>query len=92
MKVRAHAIIHGQVQGVLFRARVQELALNLGISGWVKNVEDTFVEVTMEGEESDVEKLIDFCKSGPIGARVLNFKLEYQEFKNEFKDFKIIYR
>lgn len=92
MKVRADAIIKGRVQGVFFRARVQELALNLGIKGWVKNVEDTSVEVMVEGEESDVQKLIDFCKRGPAGASVADFKLEWQEFKGEFKDFKIIYR
>jgi acylphosphatase len=50
---------------------------------------DGRVEAVFEGEEEDVEELIEFCKSGPLGARVKNVNVIWEKYMGEFKDFEI---
>ena len=92
MQVRAHVLIEGEVQGVFFRANIQELALECGVKGWIRNLENDKVEAVFEGEKEKVDSMIDFCKRGPPGTRVISFEIKWEEFKNEFKDFQIKYR
>ncbi|MEO0094915.1 MAG: acylphosphatase [candidate division WOR-3 bacterium] len=89
---RVHLYISGRVQGVFFRAHTQELAQKLGITGWVRNLDDGRVEVVAEGEETDLQKLIEWCWQGPIGARVDDVEIIYEEPTNEFGSFEIKYR
>jgi len=85
----AKIIIHGRVQGVWFRASTKDAADAIGgISGWVRNMANGIVEVYAEGEKTDVEKLIEWCKHGPPLARVTNVEIEWvkpQGIKNLFK-------
>ena len=40
------------------------------MTGWVANRRDGAVEAVFEGEPEEVERLVDFCRRGPRGARV----------------------
>ncbi|MEG3070933.1 MAG: acylphosphatase [Candidatus Syntrophopropionicum ammoniitolerans] len=40
VKVRAHLVIKGRVQGVFFRLETREQAAALGLTGWVRNKPD----------------------------------------------------
>jgi len=71
---------------------VQELAKQIHISGWVKNLPDGNVEAVFEGEEKEVESIISFCRKGPIGSKVGDVVVKNENFTGEFKDFKIIYQ
>lgn len=44
---RVHVVFEGRVQGVGFRWNARAIALELGLTGWVRN-EDDFNTVTME--------------------------------------------
>jgi len=90
-KVRIHAFVSGLVQGVNFRYHTQKRAKELGITGWVRNLEDGRVEVVAEGDKYAIEEFIRFLKKGPPLAKVLNCEIEKEEFKGEFKYFEIIY-
>ena len=41
----AHIIIHGKVHGVYFRASTKAKALELNLTGWVRNLPSETVEV-----------------------------------------------
>ena len=62
--------IHGEVQGVFYRAWSVETARALGVRGWVRNRRDGTVEMLVQGEEADVERLIERCRDGPPSARI----------------------
>lgn len=62
--------IRGLVQGVSFRDSTRRRAVELGVAGLVRNVEDGSVYVFAEGAKEDVELLISWCRRGPPGARV----------------------
>ena len=53
-KERVNVIIHGRVQGVFYRASAREKAIELGLTGWVKNRLDKTVEVVAEGDKSSL--------------------------------------
>lgn len=63
-------IVHGHVQGVFFRESVRRLAQQRGVAGFAANRRDGTVEALFEGEPAAVERLVDFCRDGPRGARV----------------------
>ena len=89
MKVRAHVFINGSVQGVFFRLETRYKAIRRNIAGWVRNTSDGRVEAIFEGENEDVEKLIEFCRRGPSGARVTKVDVQWEEYIEEFRDFQI---
>jgi acylphosphatase len=89
--VRVHLFIDGLVQGVFFRSTTRSVAKKYSIKGWVKNLPDGRVEVVAEGEEENIQKLIEFCKKGPPGAIVTDVQIIWEEYKGEFDDFKIVY-
>ena len=91
MKIRAHVIITGKVQGVFYRAETAAKAKRLNITGWVRNLPDGRVEAVFEGEEINVQKIIDFCRRGPPNAYVINLDVRRQEWKGEFSNFRVRY-
>ncbi|MDE0331789.1 MAG: acylphosphatase [Nitrospinae bacterium] len=67
---RIRLIIRGRVQGVWYRGSAQEIARELGLTGWVRNLSDGSVELIAEGESSALEALKAWCLEGPPLARV----------------------
>lgn len=62
--------VTGRVQGVSFRAETQHQAERLGVSGWVRNESDGSVRGHFEGGDDAVDRLVDWCRTGPPGAHV----------------------
>ena len=91
MKVRAHIVIGGLVQGVFFRASTQRAAQKNGLTGWVKNRFDGRVEAVFEGEKTHVEDTIEWCRQGPLGADIEDVDVAWEDFKGEFDSFSIVY-
>lgn len=67
---RVRAVVSGEVQGVGFRFHAREQATELGLSGWVRNLDDGTVEVEAEGESGAVERMLAWLGRGPRAARV----------------------
>lgn len=88
---RAHVLIEGRVQGVAFRMETRRAAEKRNIEGWVKNLPDGRVEAVFEGEESDVQSMLQWCQSGPSLARVARVNLEKETPTGEFEGFHIAY-
>jgi len=86
---RVNIIVHGLVQGVLFRVNAKRIALSLGLKGYAKNVPDGSVEVVAEGPEDKLKDLIEFCKEGPEMAKVNKVDIHFDEASNEFDGFEV---
>lgn len=69
-QTRAHVAISGRVQGVCFRMYTDAQARALGLTGWVRNRYDGTVEAVFEGEEQDVDAMVQWCHHGPRLAHV----------------------
>ena len=62
--------IAGRVQGVFFRASCADLARDLGLDGWVRNRPDGDLEAVFQGPDEAVDRIVEWCGSGPPSARV----------------------
>lgn len=89
MKVRAHVFVAGRVQGVFFRVETRYHANRRNVVGWIRNTVDGRVESVFEGEKDDVEKLIEFCGSGPPSAQVTQVDVQWQKHTGKFTAFEI---
>lgn len=65
-----HLSIKGRVQGVFYRESAKREATRLGVTGWVRNKPDGSVELLACGTENTVQKLVEWCKTGPPLAKV----------------------
>lgn len=88
-QARLHAIVHGRVQGVGFRAFVVENGLSLGASGWARNRWDGTVEVVAEGDRQSLEKLLASLRRGPRMANVTKVDIDWQAYTGEFNSFSV---
>jgi acylphosphatase len=88
---RAHLFIDGRVQGVFYRAFTRELAHNLGLDGWARNLRDGRVEALFEGEKDIIQKAIQACYAGPPGARVTNIDVQWETYTGDEKGFSVRY-
>ena len=71
-----HARITGVVQGVGFRAWMEQTASRLGVSGWVRNRRDGSVEAVIAGDTSKVDEMLTMCWQGPPAAKVDGVSVE----------------
>jgi len=88
---RVHIIVSGRVQGVFFRAETESAAKALRLAGWVRNLEDGSVEVLIEGEDTQVDKMIAWCRTGPPAARVDRVDVIEEPYKGNLGSFRISY-
>ncbi len=87
--VRATLRVTGQVQGVNFRSSTKVEADALGLCGCVRNLPDGSVEVLIEGPQTTVQQLVDWCRRGPVWARVDDLKIEWKAASGEFSGFEV---
>ncbi|MBI5406923.1 MAG: acylphosphatase [Nitrospirae bacterium] len=89
MKTRVHLYISGRVQGVFFRDSARQTAHSAGVTGFVKNLRDSRVEVVAEGEDEAIKKLVQWCHSGPPAANVESVEIHYEPYNGEFFIFEV---
>ena len=65
-----HVTIRGLVQGVGYRAFVDDEAGARGLEGWVRNRRDGSVESLFAGPAEVVAAMIVACRRGPSSAQV----------------------
>jgi acylphosphatase len=65
-----HVTIRGRVQGIGYRAWVEQQATARDLEGWVRNRKDNSVEALFAGPADVVSDMIAACRRGPILARV----------------------
>jgi acylphosphatase len=76
---RVRVRIRGRVQGVFFRAEARARAESLGVAGWIRNAGDGSVEGVFEGNDEQVESMVQWCQRGPASARVEEVEVGREE-------------
>lgn len=88
MKKQVHAYYRGTVQGVAFRFTARDIAGDLGISGWVKNLRNGQVEVVAEAEEEILKEFLSKINKYFAGY-IKDVDIQWSNATDEFKDFAI---
>ncbi|MFH1787347.1 MAG: acylphosphatase [archaeon] len=90
MKKSVRIYIDGTVQGVFFRMFIKEHAERNNVKGFIRNLEDGRVEVFLEGNVDEVNKMIELCKKGPKHSMIRKVEVKPERFQN-FKVFKVLH-
>ena len=77
--IRRRVVVSGRVQGVWYRDTCGELARQLGVAGWVRNLPDGRVEVVAEGGAAVVRRMIEWARAGPPHAVVTDVQVTIEE-------------
>ncbi len=84
------AVVRGRVQGVFFRAFVARKAVELGLTGYVRNLSGgEAVEVVAEGNRGRLEHLLKHLRVGPPAAKVETVEVRWTEYIGQFHDFEV---
>jgi acylphosphatase len=88
MKKQLHVYFDGRVQGVGFRFTAIEIAREIRVCGWVKNMDDGRVEVVAEAEEESVKDFLHEI-SQCFSRYIRDTNVEWLDATGEFKDFTV---
>ena len=89
--MRVHVFISGKVQGIFYRAHTKKKADEMGLNGWVRNLDDGRVEAFFEGPKEKVEEIVKWCWKGSPGSRVSRVSRASQVSRENLKGFEIRY-
>ena len=89
--VRYFGTATGRVQGVGFRMFVQQNAMELGITGWVKNMSDGTVTMELQGSQAAIDRLEAIIREGNYFIKVQSFGLEVRDVVVAEQRFEIHY-
>jgi acylphosphatase len=78
-----HYLISGRVQGVGFRRFTERLAQELGLNGWVRNLDDGRVEALARGPGEAIKKFEAQIKIGPAHGHVESVVISSLKSLNE---------
>ncbi len=81
--------VSGKVQGVWFRATTQRQARALGVTGYVRNLDDGSVEILAQGGDQPVQQLIDWAHQGSANAQVAEVLVSDYDGSDLYLDFEI---
>ncbi|UCG35523.1 MAG: acylphosphatase [Candidatus Omnitrophota bacterium] len=88
MQKRVHAFYSGIVQGVGFRFTARYLAGKYKVNGWVKNTADGRVELEIEGDADNVDKVLKGLRQ-ELGRYITDASYKELPFSGEYEDFQI---
>lgn len=89
--MRVNLRIEGRVQGVGFRWFARELAHELGITGDVRNNDDSTVEINAQGDKVQIQRFIYCLYEGPNRfARVDHVRIREMDLVQDEKEFEVV--
>ena len=88
MHKRIHVFYSGRVQGVGFRFTAQDIARDLGVTGWVRNLSDGRVEAIAEAEETVLNDFLARIKQY-FHNYIRSVDIQWEEPSGEFTGFGI---
>jgi acylphosphatase len=77
--VARRVVAEGVVQGVGYREFARRWAMQLNISGWVRNRRDGAVEALVCGAVADIDLMLEKLRAGPPGAAVYALRVEERD-------------
>ena len=87
--IRVHIWVKGRVQAVGFRAHVEYHSLQIGVLGWVRNLNHDTVETVAEGTREQIDQFIEMVKTGPRSSRVDEAIIEYEPTTGHLNGFSV---
>ena len=85
-------MVTGKVQGVGYRAYLQEAATELKLVGYAKNQADGSVLVVAQGEPETLKSFVEYLHEGSVMAVVEGVAVEWRTASKTFSEFSVLHR
>ena len=89
--MRQRLYVSGRVQGVAYRFFARSTALQLGVTGFVRNLADGRVEIVAEATVDTWKEFIGKLEQGPTLSKVSSVVVEPTSSTEPFTTFEIRY-
>ena len=89
--MRQRLYVSGRVQGVAYRFFARSMALQLGVTGFVRNLADGRVEVVAEATVDTWKEFVGKLEQGPTLSKVSSVVVEPTSLTEPFTTFEIRY-
>jgi acylphosphatase len=89
MKKAVRLFITGNMQSMFFKQFIKENADIHKVKGFLRILEDSRVEIFIEGDSQDVNQMVEVCKIGPKFTTVRKVEEKDERFQG-MKEFKVL--
>lgn len=86
---RFYIIFKGQVQGVGFRWTAMNLANTLGLTGWVRNLDNGDVDIEIQGQPDSLEAFVSQIQQKDNWIRIDDYSIKDVPLCPDERRFKI---
>jgi acylphosphatase len=84
---RLRILIEGRFQGMNFRFKSQQKAKDLNLVGFIRNLSDGRIEIDAQGDQENVDALLNWCQEEPHGSHITSLLYRYDEPVRSYNDF-----
>ncbi len=84
---KIRATVSGRIQNVGYRAKVIRIAKDIGLTGFIQNLDDGRVRIIAESKNGDFEKFIDAIRIKNTLIDVVDVEVEHADATGDFADF-----
>ena len=84
-----YLMVEGFVQGVGFRFFTERMARGYGLSGYVRNLPNGWVEIEVEGEDGALNAFLEDVRRGPALSRVTKVNVEQRPLTGRYTEFEV---
>ena len=89
--IELEAVVTGRVQGVAYRAYVQDAATALGLVGYVTNASDGSVTVLAQGPQETLKEFVEYLHEGSLMAEVESVAVEWKNARVTYEEFSVLH-
>lgn len=90
MKLAKQIVIYGKVQNVGFRYNAMNMAKDLNIKGFIRNMPNGSIYIEAEGTSLNMDLFVSWCAEGPTRSNVEGVEVNEIPLMN-YKNFLIKY-
>ena len=91
MKEELFCIVSGKVQGVSYRDFVAKHARHLALTGHVRNLPDSKVEILAQGSRPDLEEFLEHARHGPLFAKISDIEVRWRDMGEPLSSFEVVF-
>jgi acylphosphatase len=86
-----HCIVAGRVQGVAYRVYAQDVAMELGLTGFAQNQRDGTVVVVAQGEPDSLKEFVEYLHEGSSLSVVESVAVEWRSARKTYDEFSVLH-
>lgn len=89
--VELSATVLGKVQGVMYRAYVQDAAVKFNLVGYVRNEPDGSVLVVAQGLPDTLKEFVEYLYEGSLLSKVESVSIDWRTPRITYREFSVLH-